>query len=745
MAKKKFPHREHVPARNPTGGNIAADVRWQNFTVSVFLILLVAGVFGQTAGFGFINYDDPEYVTANPVVEQGLTLKGMEWAMKYGGIGHWHPLTWLTHMADCQAYGLWAGGHHMTNVALHAAAVVLLFLVMREMTGKLWRSAFVAAVFAIHPLRAESVAWIAERKDVLSGVFFMLTLWVYVRYTRRPTRGRHVGMTVLYGLGLMSKNTLVTLPFVLLLLDWWPLNRMKPAASAGADGFWGKLHWALVKEKLPLFVLAAGSCVVTALVPEKIPLAHQLPVWLRVENGLTSYVTYLREMAWPVGLANPYPYPSNGRMMWEALVAVVVLAGITAVVIWGRKGSPYLVVGWLWYVGMMIPMIGVVQISYYAHADRYTYLPEIGLGVAVTWWVAEWSVGWGRRRLILGGMMAAVTAALMVCAHAQTACWKNSETLWKRALACTSGNSLASYNLAIALHDLGRLDESAAYYQKTLDMTPNDVVAECNLGNVLLEQGHTDRAMACFQKALEIQPGYAKAYCNLGNALMKQGQTDQAITCFQKALEIQPNYAKAHYDLGDALYDSGHLNEAVQHYQKALESEPDFIEAHFNLGNALLNLGRFDEAAAHYKKALELQPNYTEARNNLGAALMQMGHMAEAMSEYRKALETQPENLDVLNNLSWALATCPQASLRDGAVALTLAQKAVRLAGGENPLMLRTLAAADAETGRYAEAAETARHALQLAVQQKNDALAATLQKELGLYQMNTPVRDVKP
>ena len=747
MAKINCLHRKRIPAGKGADEITPAGVRWQNFAVCVFLVLLVIAVFGQTVRFGFVNYDDPDYVYENPVVEKGLTLNGAAWALTYGEIGHWHPLTWLSHMADCQVYGLWAGGHHLTNVALHAVAVVLLFLVLREMTGKLWRSAFVAAVFAIHPLRAESVAWIAERKDVLSGVFFMLTLWVYVRYTRQPSRGHYVGMTLLCGLGLLSKNTLVTLPFVLLLLDYWPLDRMKPPAGVELAGSRkvGAPIWRLVKEKIPLFLLSAGSCVVTALVPEKIPVVHQLPAWLRVENALTSYVTYLWQMVFPAGLANPYSYPSYGASLWQAAAAFVLLAAISVVVVVRRERRPYLLMGWLWYLGMMVPMIGIVQISYYAHADRYTYLPEIGLAMAGTWAVAEWSVRWKHRRLVVGCLMAVISGALMACAYTQTSYWKDSVTLWQRALARTSGNNFAAYNLAIALHDLGRLDEAVVYYQKALEMNTNDFQAECSLGTTLMEQRQTDNAIACFQKALEIQPDYAKASCNLGNALLQQGHTDKAIECFQRALQIKPDYAKAHYDLGNVLFDQGHLDEAVGHYQKALETEPGFVEARFNLGNALLNLGHFDEAAAHYKKILELKPGYVGARNNLGTALMQTGRTKEAMDEYRKALETQPNNVDALNNLAWALATCPQASLRDGVSAVALAQKAVRLSGGDNPLMLRTLAAADAETGQYAVAAETARQALQLAARQKNDALAATLQKELELYQMGTPMRDVKP
>jgi protein O-mannosyl-transferase len=734
LAKKKSIQRERIPAGKDTDEIISADVRRQNFVICIILVLLVFAVFGQTARFGFVNYDDDAYVYKNPVVENGLTLKGAVWALTYGEIGHWHPLTWLTHMADCQVYGLWAGGHHLTNVALHALAAALLFFGLRDMTGKLWRSAFVAAVFAVHPLRVESVAWIAERKDVLSGVFFMLTLWAYVQYVRQPSRGRYAMMALWFGLGLLSKNTLVTLPFVLLLLDYWPLGRLNHPRRF--------IH--LIAEKIPLFALAVASCVATALVPEKTPAFHQLPIWLRSENALITYVTYLRQMVFPAGLAIPYPYPANGASAWQAALAFVLLTALSAVAFVCRKKRPFLLMGWLWYLGMLVPAIGIIQISYYAHADRYTYLPGIGLAIAGTWAVAEWSAGWKHRRAVLGGLMAVVIGALMICAHAQTAYWKDSVTLWQRALSHTSGNRLASYNLALAFHDLGNLDEAVAYYQRTLEMTPLDFQAECNLGDTLMEQGQTDRAIACYQKALEIEPNYAKARCNLGNALMQQGQVDQAMACFQKALAIQPNYAQAHYDLGNALFDSGHFDEAVGHYQKALETDPDFVEAHFNLGNALFNLGRLDEAVAHYKKALELKPGYAEARNNLGAALMQAGRMVEATGEYQKALETQPENINALNNLAWVLATASDASLRNGEKAVALAEQAKQLTGGENPLLLRTLAAAEAETGRYPEAAATARMALRLAAAQGSTALAGTLQKEIQLYEAGTPFRDVK-
>ncbi len=715
--------------------------------ICVFLALLVAAVFGQTARFGFVNYDDPDYVSANPVVEKGLTLQGVVWAFSYGRIGHWHPLTWLSHMADCQAYGLWAGGHHLTNVALHAVAAALLFLVLRGMTGKLWRSAFVAAVFAIHPLRAESVAWIAERKDVLSGVFFMLTLWIYVQYTRRPSRGRHAGMTLLYGLGLLSKNTLVTLPFVLLLLDWWPLNRMKPAADIedAVPINAGGRFWMLVKEKIPLFLLSVGSCVATAMVPEKLLAQYQLPIWLRVENALVSYMVYLRQMIFPYGLANPYPNPENGFPFVEVALAFALLAAISVVAFACRRTRPFFLMGWLWYLGMMVPVIGIVQISYYAHADRYTYLPEIGLALAGTWAVAEWGAGWKFRRAFLGGLMVVIIGALMFCAVIQTSYWKSNELLWGHTLAITPNNSFAHNNLAVALLLKNDADGAVLHLQQAVAIQPDYGEAHNNLGNALFQKGRVDEAILQFQKALAIQPDYTEAQNNLGNAYYKKGRLDEAIAQYQKALAIQPDFAQAHNNLGNAFYQKGRLDDAIVQFQKALAGNLDFTSAHNNLGVALLQKGQVDEAILHFQRALALQPGYADARNNLGVALMSAGRMAEAVDEFWKVLETQPENVEALNRLAWALATGPEASLRDGASAVALAQKAVRLAGGENPRMLRTLAAAYAETGRYGEAAATARDALQLAARQKNDALAVTLQKDIQLYEAGRPLRDAKP
>jgi Tfp pilus assembly protein PilF len=749
--------------KDSLGANFSTP-RGQVILVCLVLAAITFAVFGRTAGFGFVNYDDKSYVYDNTVVQKGLTLKGAVWALTYGKIGHWHPLTWLTHMADCQIYGLWAGGHHLTNVALHAMAAVLLFLALREMTGTFWRSAFVAAVFAIHPLRVESVAWIAERKDVLSGLFFMLTLWTYARYARQPSRGRYVAVALSYGLGLLCKNMLVTLPFVLLLLDWWPLHRM-----TGDGQRVGKL----VREKIPLFVLSVGSCIATALVPEKVLASDRVPLLERIGNAVLAYGIYLRQMIFPKGLAIPYLYPPHGLPLWKIALVLVMLAAISASVWRCRKRRPYLLMGWLWYLGMLVPAIGIIQISYYAHADRYTYLPGIGLVLAGTWAVADWSAGWQHRRKVLGGLMAAVIGALMACAWIQTGYWKNSETLWTHTLACASNNYVAHYDLGLALDHKGRVDEAVTQYQKALEINPNATEAHINLGTALIEKGKVDEAIVQFQetlkinpnsaeahfnlgsasqqkgildeaiiqyqKALEINPDYEKAHNNLGYVLRMTGRVDDAITQFQKALEINPDDEKAHNNLGTAFHQEGRMDEAITEYQAALEIRPNFAEARDNLGVALLKRGEVDEAIAQFQQALEINPSYSTAQNNLGNAFLQQGNMSQAIAHFWQALQIKPAQPAIQNNLAWLLATCPDSSLRDGAKAVELARQANALTGGKNPTVLHTLAAALAESGRFSEAVDTAQQALRLAAEQSHTELVEHLQSELQLYQAGSP------
>ncbi len=701
--------------------------RWTVPVVCFFLVAAVWLVFGQTLGYDFVNYDDNVYVYGNPVVQKGLTWEGFRWALSYGNIGHWHPLTWLSHMLDCQIYGLNAGGHHLTNVLLHTATVILLFLVLRQMTGSLWRSAFVAAVFAIHPLRVESVAWVAERKDVLSVFFFMLTLGAYVRYVRHPPSTIRYGMVVLFfALGLLSKNMLVTLPFVLLLLDYWPLNRLSDSSP--------RLLLRRVAEKVPLFMLMVGSCVVTFLVPEKVSSDLHLPFGLQMENAVVSYVTYLGQMIYPSSLACLYPNPTNYLPLWQVAGALGLLLAISGTIWRFHKQHPWLIVGWLWYLGTMIPVIGIVQISYYAHADRYTYLPQIGLYLLLTWAAADLCAGWQHRRAVLGSLSTAILVALICCAHTQVSYWRNSELLWTHTLACTSDNFVGHTILGTAFLQQGKINEAISHFQKALQINPDYADAHYNLGNALLQKGDVDEAIAQYQRALQIHPDYVEASYNLGNALLQKGDAEAAVAQYQRVLQFNPDNADAQNNLGSALLRKGNVDEAIAHFRRALQANPDDTQACINLGNTLLQKGDVNGAIIQYQRALQINPDSLEAHINLGDILLQQNNMDEAIAHFQKALQINPNNAEVQNNLAWVLATCPQAALRNGNKAVELAQRANQLTGNGNPVVLGTLAAAYAETGQFPKVLETAQRALQLAGTQSNIVLAEAIRSQIKLY-----------
>jgi len=687
---------QQSPLKIPIGAG-RREQRWRVAAVCLVLAAITFAVFGQTLAHEFIDYDDNIYVYNNPVVARGLSLKGIVWVFTHADCNFYHPLTMLSLMGDNQLYGLHAGGYHLTNVLLHAASAILLFLILRQMTGALWRSAFVAAVFAIHPLRVESVAWVAERKDVLGAFFFMLTLGAYARHVGNlKSPARYWMVAAAFVLALLSKPTVVTLPFVLLLLDYWPLNRFEPPRKLSR----------LVLEKIPLLALAAGACVMTVLAEAKaIAGSDNISMHARLGNALVSCAVYLRQMVWPEGLAVPYLYPHHGLPPWEVALAGTLLAGLSAVAWAERRTRPWLLMGWLWYLGMLTPMLGIVQVGTFASADRFTYLPQIGIYVAVTWLVAEWVAKWQAGRVALGGLMAAVLAVLAACAWKQTAYWQNSETLWTHVLACTTDNYIAHFNF----------------------------------GNALRQEGRTDEAIDHFQQALQIKPLYEQAHLNLGNALHQEGRMDEAIDQFQQALQIRPDYAEAHYNLGYVLLQKGSVDEAIDQFQQALQIRPDYAEAHYNLGVAQLQKGRVDEAITHFQQAAHIAPFNAAIQNTLGSTLLQKGRVDEAITHFQQALQIDPADPGAQNNLAWLLATCPQASLRNGAKAVELARQANELAGGKNPVILSTLAAAFAEAGRFSEAVETAQHALQLAGAQSNTKLAGALQSEIKLYQAGIP------
>jgi len=843
-------------------GGAVRSLKWETAGICALLVILVFGVFGQTLHFDFVNYDDNLYVNKNPMVSKGLSPGGIGWAFTHIVAGHWHPLTVIVLMIESQIFGLSPGGFHFGNVLLHAAGAVFLFLLLRELTGYIWRSGFVAATFAIHPLRAQSVAWISECKDVLSGMFFMLTLMAYVRYARRPgLHARYAVVMVMFGLGLMSKPMLVTVPCVLLLLDWWPLGRLR--AMSQLPG----LLW----EKFPLFALSALSSMAAVLALK----SGTAPIYTHPGNALISYAAYLGKLIYPVDLVAVVPIPDAGYPGWEEFGAILLLAALTAGAYFYRREKPFLLVGWLWYLGMLVPVIGLMQTQDQAYADRYTYLPTIGLWIGGTWAAADWAGRMRGRRLALKIAGLAILGALAITCWRQTRYWRDSMTLWTHTLDCTQDNAQAHENLGLALMDAGRIDEAIAemrtaiginprdpltlnllgetlmrghhveealeqyqaalqilptyedthfnignalkaegrmesaiaeyqaalrldpadgeahtnlgsaylaegrpkealaearegarlepglgaahnilgsallaagqtqeaiaQYRQALQIDPKDVDFHGNLGEALLRAGEANPAIAEFNEALRINPANADVHYNLGNALLQMGQFDQAIAQYRAALQIDPRYATAHGNLGLAFFQQGQIEKATAEFREAVRIDPQYGNAHANLGLALYRQGRLPEAIAEYREALRIQPGGVEAHYNLANALIAGGHTGEAIAEFQKAIDLQPANPMYKNALAWTLATTAQTSLRDGARAVELAANAGQATGGNDPAILRTLAAAYAQAGQYPNAVQTAQRALELAKAQSNAVLVGALMREISLYEAHRP------
>ncbi|MCX6896337.1 MAG: tetratricopeptide repeat protein [Verrucomicrobia bacterium] len=622
--------------------------------VCLLLALAVWVVFGQTWQHEFFNYDDRVYVCENPMVTEKLTADGVVRTFRHAAHLVVFPLTTLSHRLDWQLYGANPGGHHLTNVLLHAANAILLFLGLRMLTGARWPAAFVAAAFAIHPLRAESVAWVTERKDVLSGLFFMLTLWAYARYAAaqrlpgqlkggRPAAGFYLLALVFYTCGLLSKSMLVTLPFVLLLLDYWPLKRL-PAGEAAAAGLRRRAWLGLGLEKIPFLLLAAAASAVTVRTLQSAvnQSVQDLSVPWRMGNALLAYTDYLRHIFYPVGLALIYPHPGQhlppGQVGLSAMGLLLISAGCLA----GRRKHPYLLVGWLWYLGMLVPVIDGLQAGNQARADRYTYLPQIGLNILLAWGVVSLGASWRNRRAGLGIAAAAVLGSLLVAAHIQVGYWKNSASLWRRSLACTPENSLAENNLGVTLAGQGESAEAIRHYARALQIKPDYAEAHNNWGITLHHLGRLPEAVQHYERAIQLKPDYAEAHCQLGNVLADQGKSPDAIQHYERAIALWPDYAEAHYNLGCALDRQGKLPEAMQRYEQAVRLKPGHAEAHHNLGNALAGQGKLAAAVQHYEAALAIKPDFALGHDNLGNALARLGRLPEAVRHYERALQLEP-------------------------------------------------------------------------------------------------------
>ncbi len=614
--------------------------------IYAILFLATLSVYAQVWQFDFVNFDDPDYVTGNPHVRGGFTLANVVWAFTSHDAANWFPVTWLSHMLDCQLFGLRSGWHHLTSVVIHALAALALFAFLHRATHARWRSAFVAFVFALHPLHVESVAWIAERKDVLSALFWFLTLWAYVRYTERPGLGGCVLTLVMFCLGLMAKPMLVTLPFVLLLLDFWPLRR--------------KVLW----EKVPFFAFASTVAVVTYLVQRASGAVQgfsTFPIGLRAGNALVSYVVYIVKTFWPIDLAVFYPYPLQ-LAAWEVLSAGLVLVGISALVVRSFRDYPYLAVGWFWYLGTLLPVIGLVQVGTQARADRYTYIPMVGLSIMPAWGATDIARRRQRTKTAVVAVAVAGCASCYAVTSVQIQHWRSSESLFRHAIDVTEGNYVAQHNLGVALSAMpGRLPEAITHLEAALLIAPDSARAHTDLGNALANTpGRLDEAVAEYRAALRIEPDSAIAHNDLGNTLTKiPGRMPEAIAEYEQALRWKPDYAEAHNNLGRALVGMpGRLPEAILEYEAALRLQPEYSEARTNLGLALSKVpDRLPDAISEYKAALRLQPDSAEAHANLGSALEKIpGRLPEAIFEYQAALRIKPGSAELHYNLGLALA-----------------------------------------------------------------------------------------
>jgi len=641
------PKRDQPETTAPPEIETPTSSRNRRLDLYICLLLLVStlAVYSQVVHFGFLNYDDPDYVVENSHVRNGFTWDGLAWAFTSFHGANWLPLTWLSHMADCQWFGMRSGWHHWTNVLLHAAATLLLFAALKSLTGARWPSAFVAFLFALHPLHVESVAWIAERKDVLCALFWFLALWCYARYARQPGVLRYLLVLVAFCLGLMAKPMIVTLPFTLLLVDFWPLGRLN--------------RLAVLWEKVPFFVLAAGASLVTFFAQEQGRAVRSLvamPLSLRLENAVVTYATYILRMLWPAKLAVFYPYRFQ-LPGWQGAMAALALLGITLLVVLCARSHPYLAVGWFWYLGTLVPVIGIVQVGAQSSADRYTYVPMVGLAIMLGWGAAALfhRSPRARRAIVVSG--AAACSACLVLTWFQLPYWADSGSLFEHAVAVTrdnhiAHNNLANYylvhlrnqealghiyealrikpsypeahiNLALVLRRFGKFDESEREYRRALDLQPASAEAHSGYGALLVAQGRTNEALREFSTVVDLQPEYADGHYNLGRVLAALGRTDQAMAQYYETVRLRPDHADARHSLGVVLLTRGRLDEALAQFRAEAQSKPDDAGLHYTIGTLSASAGRFDEAITQFSAALRIKPDFDGARKSLEMARAQ--------------------------------------------------------------------------------------------------------------------------
>ena len=815
----------------------------RGFWGSVALALLAFTVFWPVISHDFINYDDPDYVTSNQHIRPGLTSQGLSWAFGrlHGEQTYWHPLTWVSHMVDCQLFGLNPVGHHLVNLLFHTLNTVLVFLVFRRMTGAFWRCAVLAGLFALHPLQVDTVAWVAERKNLLSTLFWLLTMWAYACYARKKSAASEPGPGVesqgpesgasrftfhisrplqlptsiyyslallFFALGLMCKPVLVTLPAVLLLMDYWPLERLWPSMPNRRPA----TFLSLVAEKAPFLVLAVASSVITIASHHALKgmmnAAAGLPLEARIENALVSYVRYLGKTVWPSHLAVFYPHPVSWPI-WTIALSGLMLLALSVLAVSAARRHPYLFVGWFWFLGVLVPFIGVIQAGAQAMADRFAYVPLIGLFLALVWGAHEAAGHWRYRTAALSG---GVVVAVLLCGfftRRQLSYWKDGQTLFEHAIAVTGHNDVAHYNLGVTLANKGLLDEAIPHYEAAARFSPEDPEPHDGLGYVLASKGKIVEAIEQYREALRLDPCDARAHNNLGNLLAKQGHAEEALQHFTESLRLDAKNPEARNNLGIALAKQGRLDEAISQFQEVTRVNPDHAGAHRSLGLALAAQQKLEAAADEYRHVLRLRPDDARARAALGGLLVQQGRLDGAIEQlteavrsdvndseshyllglafarkkdwiaagqhFRSALALDPKSAaacyqlgllsmielkpglaiehwrqaarldpkwpEPLNNLAWILATHPDSELRDGPEAVRLATRAAELSATNNPGILDTLAAAYAETGRFAEAIKAIQEALELAETAHATNAVAEFRSRLSLYRSQKPYR----
>jgi tetratricopeptide (TPR) repeat protein len=683
---------------------------------------------------GFVNYDDDLYVTENPNVNRGITGESILWAFTASRNSNWHPLTWLSHMLDCELFGLNPAGHHIINLFFHIANTLLLFWVLKRMTGAIWQSAFVAAAFALHPLHVESVAWVAERKDVLSGFFWMLTIGCYIRYTEQPGVRRYLLVFLVFALGLMAKPMLVTLPFVLLLLDYWPLGRLQWGSQGDSQG---RPVWRLVGEKVPLFILTVASSVITFIIQQKggaMDVGKSYSLGVRISNTLVCYVGYLIKTAYPANLSVLYPHPGDSLPMWQVIVSLLIVVAASVAVIYGGRRRRYLVTGWFWYLGVLVPVAGIVQVGAQAMADRYTYLSSIGIFIMAAWGAGELSAKWRYRKLAIGTAAGIALACLLICSRLQVRYWQDNFKLFGHSIAVTENNYLMHDSFGGALFEKGQFDDAIAQFREALRINPEYSGAKRNIGIVLLKQGKIDEsikflteaanskgdqfkahnylglayaekgeldtAIQHYKEAIRFAPDYVEAIANLGIALKEQGRVTEAIKEWERALLLKPDEPDVHYNMALAMAEQYKYDKAIKHFSAALESKPNWPEALYNLGCAYYEQGKFELTVKYCAEALRLKPDYYNAHYNMGLAFVQQGRYDDAAKCIKAALELKPDWPEAHHNLGYVY-------YRQGKLDLAEEQCAEALCLAPEYLTARlTLASILSETGKIEQAVE---------------------------------------